>query len=232
MRLLAFDTAQGALSAALLDGDEIRAHRLEMRTRGHAEALMPMLAALMEDAGLGFADLDALAVSIGPGTFTGLRAGLAAARGMALARGLPLVGVTTLEAIAAPVIAAPDEIIAACFDARRDEVYFQLFDAGLNPLSEPEILNLASAREKLEGRKSVVVGTGAKLLGDCAQMRFAEASPQPDALHLARIAQARIARSGPDSFRSSPAPLYLRQPDAKLPGGLSLSDLEPGPESQ
>jgi tRNA threonylcarbamoyladenosine biosynthesis protein TsaB len=230
VRLLAFDTAQGALSAAILDGERVLAHRFEVRTRGHAETLMPLIEAVLAEAALTPADIEALAVTIGPGTFTGLRVGLAAARGLALARALPLVGVTTLEAIAAPVDAEGGEVIAAAFDARRGEIYLQTFDAAHAPLSQPAIVSLDEAPSHLVGRAFVAVGTGAELVAGLLKdrgiaCRLSLAAPQPDALFVARIAAARLAAHGADGFRVAPAPLYLRAPDAKLPGGL---DLVPG----
>ncbi len=230
--LLAFDTAQGALSAAIVSGERVLAHHFELRTRGHAEELMGVIEIVLKAARLSPSDLEALAVTIGPGTFTGLRVGLAAARGMALARALPLVGVTTLEAVAAPVAADEGEIIAAVFDARRDEVYLQAFDAAHNPLSIPMILPLDKAVAHLPGTRIVAVGTGAGLLNERLEAagvtcRLADAHAQPDALTVARLAQAELRAHGPDHFRVAPAPLYLRAPDAKLPGGIDPSGIDP-----
>ena len=222
------------MSAAICAGGEVLAHRFEPRTRGHAEALMPMIEAVLEEARLGMADLGALAVTIGPGTFTGLRVGLAAARGLALARALPLVGVTTLEAIAAAVEARKGEVIAAAFDARREEIYFQLFDESHEPLTEPMLIALEDASSYIPfPRPLVLAGTGAVLLADVLEghgsaSRMAQARPQPDALWIARIAEARMAAHGPDRFRVAPAPLYLRAPDAKLPGGIALAEAGEG----
>lgn len=184
-----------------------------------------MIEAALAEASLTPADLTALAVTVGPGTFTGLRVGLAAARGFALARALPLVGVTTLEAVAAPVTAEEGEVIAAAFDARRGEVYLQVFDARHAPLSEPMIVALGEAVAHIPGSRVVAVGTGAALVAEALARndiacRLSGARPQPDALSIARIARARLAIHGPDRFRIAPAPLYLRAPDAKLPGGL------------
>lgn len=224
--LLAFDTAQGALSAAVVSGEKVLAHHFELRTRGHAEELMGVIAKVLDEAHVTPADLGALAVTVGPGTFTGLRVGLAAARGLALARALPLVGITTLEAVAAPVEAAEREVIAAVFDARRDEVYLQVFDVNHVALTQPMIVPLDEALAHVPGTSVVAVGTGATLLAgriaEAADMscRLADKPTQPDALIVARLAQARLTAHGPDHFRRAPAPLYLRAPDAKLPGGL------------
>ncbi len=225
MILLAFDTAQGALSAAVMDGEGVLASSFEPRTRGHAEALMPLLETVLAEAALSFADLDALAVTVGPGTFTGLRVGLAAARGLALARALPLIGVTTLEAIAEPAGAEADETSIALFDARRDEVYMQAFAPSLAPLTPPLLVPLDEAMAHLPAGKLVLVGTGAPLLAPRLEaagrtFRLSPAKPQPEAQAVARIALARIAAQGLDSFRVAPEPLYIRAPDAKLPGGL------------
>ena len=179
----------------------------------------------MAEAGVTFADLDALAVTVGPGTFTGLRVGLAAARGLALARSLPLVGVTTLEALAAPVRAEPDERIAAAFDAKRGEIYFQAFDANHEALTEPMLVAVEDAADRLADGNVMCVGTGAALLAEAlaskgVQARLSDAPAQPDACSIASIAAARIAAEGAAAFRTAPAPLYLRAPDAKLPGGV------------
>lgn len=186
---------------------------------------MGVIEAVLKEARLSSGDLAALAVTIGPGTFTGLRVGLAAARGLALARALPLVGVTTLEAVAAPVAADAGETIASVFDARRDEIYLQAFDAAHLPLSEPMILPLDEAVAHVPGARVIAVGTGAGLLMEPLEAagiacRLADAAAQPDALVVARLAQAALRAHGPDHFRLAPAPLYLRAPDAKLPGGI------------
>lgn len=225
MPLLAIDTAQGALSVAVVHGEDILACHFELRTRGHAEEVMDLIARMLDEAGLIPADLRALAVTVGPGTFTGLRVGIAAARGFALARALPLVGVTTLEAIAEPVVAGKDEVIVASFDARRDELYLQGFDAAHRPLIEPLLVNVGDAISYLSGARFVLVGTGAELLNEQLTarglaFRLADNPAQPDALTVARIAQTRIAARGGDHFRVAPEPLYLRAPDAKLPGGF------------
>lgn len=189
---------------------------------------MPMLEAVLAEARLGIGDVGALAVTVGPGTFTGLRVGLAAARGIALARALPLVGATTLETIAEPVEANEGEAIAAAFDARRGEIYLQLFDRAHRALSEPMLVALDEAPSHMPGGGVVAVGTGAALLAEALAAqgvvcRLANAALQPDARALARIAARRLAADGAERYRRAPGPLYLRAPDAKLPGGLDLS---------
>jgi len=221
VRILAFDTAQGALSAALLDGQgKALAHHFELRQRGHAEALLPLLDKVLREAVLTARDVTALGVTIGPGTFTGLRAGLAAARGFALAGNLPLIGITTLAAVAEPVALSADETLAVSFDARREEVYFQMFGTGLRALDEPRLLGVKEAAAVLPANKIVLAGTGAPLLQARlapARYRLSEAPAQPDALSVARLALLRLSQADLQSFRSFPSPLYLRAPDAKLP---------------
>jgi tRNA threonylcarbamoyladenosine biosynthesis protein TsaB len=222
--ILAFDTAQGALSVAVLDGDRVLAHYFESRTHKHAEVLMLVIKKVLKQALLTPADLTALAVTIGPGTFMGLRIGLAAAKGLALARTLPLVGVTTLEAIAAPVIAEEDEVIFATFDAKRGDVYLQAFSSCQEPISQPLISNVDDALAHITPPRDrvVLVGTGGILVAEVLEKngiicRLAATKSQPDALSIARIANARLAIHGPHNFLVAPAPLYLRTPDAKRP---------------
>ena len=129
MRVLAIDTALAACSAAVFDaarGEVLASQALEM-VRGHAEALLPLVARVMQEAGIGFVDLQRVAVTTGPGSFTGMRVGISAARAIAVATGLPAVGVTTLEAYAAPHFGGG--AVAVAIDARHAHVYLQVFAA-------------------------------------------------------------------------------------------------------
>src|SRR2546430_11003896 len=123
MRVLAIDTALGACAAAVLDArlGEILASESRPMLRGHAEAIMPLIARVMDAAFVDFALLDRIAVTVGPGSFTGLRVGIAAARGIALAAGKPAIGLSTLSALAAPHVASRSErTIIAAIDARNE----------------------------------------------------------------------------------------------------------------
>ena len=149
MRVLAIDTALEACSAAVLDTEHVAmsVHESLPKLRGHAEALMPMIARVMDRAGLDFAALDRIAVTTGPGSFTGLRVGLAAARGLALATGKPAIGLSTLAAYAAPLVAADGTLpVVAAIDARHDRVYVQVFGPGGRTIVPAR---LASIREAL-----------------------------------------------------------------------------------
>lgn len=219
MKVLALDTALAACSAAVWVDGSVRASRHERIGRGHAEALVPMVEAVRIESGLAYADLDRLAVTVGPGTFTGLRVGLATARGLALASGRPLVGVTTLEAIAAGVPARErrDRAVLAVLDARRGEVYAQAFSPDLTPLAPPRLMTVAAAAG-LTPAPLVLVGTGAELVGDRIrgegrEARRADAADLPDAAVIAALA-ARAPAPAPGAM---PAPLYLRAPDARPP---------------
>jgi tRNA threonylcarbamoyladenosine biosynthesis protein TsaB len=207
--LLAVDTALGACSVAVMAGDIILAHRFQEMARGHAEALAPMVDEAMRYAGVAFAALDRLAVTTGPGTFTGQRVGLAFMRGLRVGLRKPLIGVTTLEAMAA---ATGVDRAAAIHDAKRDEAYLLLREGGaimLAPMVTP--FDDAVARIGAFG-PCALCGTGAVQAGTALGNGFLVTDiRQPDALWVARLA---IARPVPDQ---PPAPLYLRAPDAKLP---------------
>lgn len=229
MKVLAFDTALNACSVAVADGTEILAQVHEKRRRGHAEALLPMIEAQLQKAGIGYEDLNLIAVTVGPGTFTGLRIGLAAARGIAVAAKKPVIGITTLEALAAavPFAATKGRPIIATADARRGEVYIQAFkrlEQGeiITPLTPPTAVKTEQALAALDIGTAILVGSGAPLLKDMANFdnekySILDLSDDPDAVELVHLAVARgLAASG----LPAPAPLYLRAPDAKLPGGI------------
>lgn len=216
MKLLAVDTALGACSCAIVDDARILAHRFEIMDRGHAERLAPMIDEAMRESGLAFADLERLAVTTGPGTFTGQRVGLAFARGLRVALKLPLTGITTLEAMATAAIADTGAAYAAALhDAKRNEVYFELLHedrtlipAAIAPFEEA----LAMISNATQNAKLAIAGTAAEATAT-AYKGEALLTPirQPDALWVARIALTRPATM------EAPNPLYLRPPDAKLP---------------
>ena len=232
MKILAIDTALNACSVAITDGDTPLAFHHEIRSRGHAETLLPLIRSLMSEAKLSFADLDLIAVTVGPGTFTGLRIGLAAARGIALAATKPCVGVTTLESLAASVDArdAQQQIVVPAIDARRQEVYLQSFqytkDAHFpDSVSEPTASLIAEASNHLIKEPLLLLGNGAALLEQSGSLndhtfKIMDQEPNPDARIVAKIAARRASTV---KIGVPPAPLYLRSPDAKLPGGLELT---------
>jgi len=219
MKVLAFDTALGACSAAVVEAGRCIAREQRIQSEGQAEALLPLIERVLAASNSGYGNLDLIAVTVGPGTFTGLRIGLAAARGLRLATGLPVAGVTTLAALAASVSAEVrrDRAILAVIDARRGEVYAQAFGPEFAPLCSPQLLDVAAAACLLPEQPAVLVGSGALLLAPLLGERdvIAEAGLiNPDPVAIAAVAL----RGGPWSAEAPPpVPLYLRAPDARLP---------------
>src|SRR5271165_2907263 len=171
MRILAIDTSCGAASVAVVESGQAEplAVMSKRMARGHADALAPMVEEVMRGLDGGFASLTRIAVATGPGSFTGIRVGLAMARAMAVALAIPVVGVSTLAAFATPLLSSPRPgIIAAAIDARHGSVYFQLFEPSGRPLGP---LRCDTARECVRG-----IGAGPALLaGDAAELVAAEA---------------------------------------------------------
>jgi tRNA threonylcarbamoyladenosine biosynthesis protein TsaB len=218
VKILAVDTALGACSVALVEDGKILAHIFEPMDRGHAERLAPMVDEAMTAARTDFAMLDRLAVTTGPGTFTGQRVGLAFMRGLRLALKRPLTGITTLEAIAAAAMAqAAKSKAAVIHDARREEAYL-LLQQDQTVVLQPAVMPFQEALDRIAGfGPCAVAGTGAGAAAEKLGPAFAlSAVRQPDALWVARLAAQRPAPE------DAPGPLYLRAPDAKLPGGRSI----------
>jgi tRNA threonylcarbamoyladenosine biosynthesis protein TsaB len=217
MLILAIDTALDACAAGVLDTDaaELIAQESQAMKRGHAEALMPLIGRVMKASGVGFAALDRIAVTTGPGSFTGLRVGLSAARGIALASAKPVVGLTTLAAYAAPIVSqnAGRPVISA-IDARHDHVYFQVVSGDGGALILPRVAPIEEALDAARFGAAHLVGNAAKIL---AERWPAEAPPPfevddrpaPDIAWLAWLGAAVTPDIAPAR------PYYLRAPDAK-----------------
>lgn len=215
MNVLAFDCSTSSCSAAVLADDKVLAWRQVAMARGQAEVLLPMIVETLAEAGLTWAEINLIGVTVGPGTFTGLRIGLAAARGMALASGLPLAGVTTCEAVAHATSAAERQgrTLVVAVDGKRADLFIQPFNADLQPLAEADAV-------MPEAVGALVAGPF--LLAGCGAARLAEALPEavlsaacgaPDARVVARLAARRWA----EGRALPPLPLYLRPPDVTLP---------------
>ena len=217
MRVLAIDTALAACSAAVLDTSRggITASETLAMNRGHAEALMPLVARVMDRAELEFADLDRIAVTTGPGSFTGLRVGISASRGIALAAGKPAIGLSTLAGFAAPLIAEDDDSnVIAAIDARHDHVYIQVFGTGGRTLVSPRIATLRDAVRAAVTGPVRVIGSAAGLLATAwpkgvERPVLVDERGAPDIAWIARLGAAAAEGYGP------PRPLYLRAPDAQ-----------------
>lgn len=215
--ILAIDTSMSAASAcvSLGDADELVAIRSLPMERGHAEALMPLVAEVMAAAPGGFAALTRVAVAVGPGSFTGIRVGVAAARGIALATGIPAVGVSTFSAFAAPWIGQQQgQIVACAIDARHGNVYIQAFDASGHVVLSPRLSTPREALRAIGAGSLCLVGSGAALLAAEAQAIGSEAivcgpSAAPDIRQVARLGLIADPASAPAR------PFYLKPPDAK-----------------
>jgi tRNA threonylcarbamoyladenosine biosynthesis protein TsaB len=217
MLILAIDTALDACAAGVLDTDagDLIAQESQAMKRGHAEALMPLIGRVMEQSGLPFSALDRIAATTGPGSFTGLRVGLSAARGIALAASKPVVGVTTLTAYAAPVVSEHGEHpVIAAIDARHDHVYFQVVEGDGTALIAPQVAPITEALAAWRFGPPHLVGNAAKILAErwpahAAPPFKVDAQSAPDIAWVAWLGAA----VNPDT---APArPYYLRAPDAK-----------------
>jgi len=208
MLVLGLDTCLSSCSVAVFDGERVLASAREVMARGHQERLAPMAQAVMAEAGLRFDQLERIGVTVGPGSFTGLRVGIAFAKGLAAALDLPTVGVGALEALAAEA----QGLVFAVVDARRGQVYLQGFEDG-RALMAPDALTAETAAARIAelsmGRPLTLVGSGAALLEGLAPAAQVVPAEGADARHVARLAVTREPRPL--------KPLYLRAPDAKLP---------------
>ncbi|MYZ47423.1 tRNA (adenosine(37)-N6)-threonylcarbamoyltransferase complex dimerization subunit type 1 TsaB [Propylenella binzhouense] len=224
--LLAIDTAGPNCAAALArageDGSaEILARREIRVERGHAEHLFPLVEAVLADAAIGYPDLDRIAVTVGPGSFTGVRVGVAAARGLALALGRPACGIGVLEALLFPLRSAGGTAVAA-LDAKREEVYAAIATQdGLN--LPPCLLDYDGLTKRIEefGAPLILTGSAAPALKTrlAAIGLAAETATAADHADIAAVAGLALAGAG----ISPPRPLYLRPPDAKPQAGKAIA---------
>lgn len=216
MRVLAIDTALGACAAAVLDsaaGAMLASESLGM-LRGHAEAIMPLIARVMDAARCEFTGLDRIAVTVGPGSFTGLRVGISAARGLALAAGKPAIGLSTLSALAAPHVAArADQTIIAAIDARNEQVYFHVFAPNGKTIVSPRLDRVRAAVRSVPVGPTIITGSGAALVA----AHWPSGSPVPHVEEHAAPDIGWVARLGAaaQDEGTAPKPLYLRRPDAR-----------------
>jgi tRNA threonylcarbamoyl adenosine modification protein YeaZ len=220
MNILALDTSMGACSAAVL-----RAHgatsslhaRQEVMARGHAEALMPMVAEVLAEAGIAARELDLIAATEGPGSFTGVRIAIAAARGLALATGAKLYGTDSLTVMAKTALGSglsPNGPFAVAVDARRGMIYLGLYQETGARREGPLLISPDDAVSLLSRDLKRAVGSGALFLAEASAAHGRRIEPalpelQPSAASLAKIALE--ARETVPTLR----PLYLRPPDAR-----------------
>ncbi len=199
----------------------------EARRHGHAEVLVPLTRRVLDEAGLGFADIDVYAVTVGPGGFTGIRIGLAAVTGMALAERRPMLGIDSFTASLATALAdggdaagvVPEGSWLVALDSRRGDLFCRLLGEDLAALGPPAVVAPAALADWLGDRRPVgLTGNAAgAVVAQLGHDRFAAVRPAPavDPARLALLAATRADRAG----AAVPTPLYLREPDARLAAG-------------
>lgn len=236
MTVLAIDTALGRGSVALWRDGTCLARRIEDQPRVLAEKLVPMIETAMAEASITYGDLDRIGVVTGPGTFTGLRIGVAVARGLMLASGTPVWGITSLEALALShqSEAQPGERLIVGQDARRGQLFVQTFDSAPSsspsfpvPVDTPTAIDRETLSSyttaHLETSPIVVIGSGAALADDAAssgdRLHVVHGADQIDVIAVARWVAAQPPRTQDDA---PPRPFYLRAPDAKLPAQAAV----------
>ncbi len=224
MIILALDCALSSCSVSVIKDGELLSEIFEERSRGQAERILPMCQEICQRHSISFDDLEGIAVTRGPGTFTGVRIGLAAAKGLALALHIPIIGVTTLEAVARHSfdVLTGDDMgkIAVAHDARRSEIYWQIFekrDHAIVACTEALAVPLVDIALHFSTAVSVVVGSGTELIKSALpkdiveRLSFPDISPVPRAATVGQIAYEKII-SG--DVIEGLVPLYLRAPDA------------------
>jgi tRNA threonylcarbamoyl adenosine modification protein YeaZ len=217
MRILAIDTALPAVSACVLDSGELEplARESAPMERGHAEALLPLITRVVGAVDGGFGSIDRVAVTVGPGSFTGIRIGLSAAHGIALARKIELVGVSTLAALAAPHILEPfEDVVAAAIDARNGQVFIAAYGPDGRGVLAPRRMSAHEALRALGDGPLRLVGSGAALLEPQARAsgvaaRIVDTAVAPDIAFVARLGLVANPADAPAR------PFYLKAPDAK-----------------
>jgi tRNA threonylcarbamoyladenosine biosynthesis protein TsaB len=230
-RILAIDTTGPACSVAVtLDKAVLYQSSVAMQ-RGHAEALLPMVQEALRETGKSFSDLDAIAVTTGPGAFTGIRIGLAAARGIALAADIPAIGISVFQAYAEAAEAnrADDrnEPLWVLIDSKRGDLFVQRFTDGVSENGLPEIMDPEALIASCPEGGVRLTGSGLALLkpqitetnGKSATAIHLEDLGPPDVIAVAACAERLFvaAMAGEHTALPSPSPLYLRAPEAKLP---------------
>lgn len=211
--ILVIDTSGPVCAAGIYDAgaNVLVASKSEMLGKGHAERLIPMIDEVLREAGRALKDMTRIGVTTGPGSFTGIRVGVAAARGFALSLGIPAIGVTTLQVVAEQVIEiVPPAPVAALIDAGRDEIFGQVFLPDGEPVTEPEAYGYDGMRAVVARFGAIAAGSGVSALDG----RPREIDPYP----LDRIG--RIAARLPDD--TSASPVYIRGAGAKPQTGFAI----------
>jgi tRNA threonylcarbamoyladenosine biosynthesis protein TsaB len=236
MRALAIDTSTETAGVALCDGALCVARtpvdrdpQASSQPSLHGERLLGLVEGIMQKAGWNKRDLELVACCIGPGSFTGVRVGVATAKGIALALALPIVGVGSLEAMAYAyltqvAVVDPDEAVVALLDARKEEVFWAAYASNGALLAGPAHVaakQIAEIAARVSRRKIVYVGEIAgRLALEGARIVTTTETDRPDPVMLARVAISSLTRRGPDDLDAL-EPAYVRPPDITLPGASS-----------
>lgn len=217
MIVLALDTAGVDCAAAIYDSgrNTMLGEASDMIGKGHAEHLMGIVDRALDQAGVALSDIDRLAVTIGPGSFTGIRVGVAAARGFALSLDIPAVGITTLEVMAAAQREkTPGRAVLAAMDAKREEIYLQSFAADGAALDEARAVSIAEAQAFAADFDGEITGSATPILKPDATGEYANSFPISIVARLGATANPNTGK---------PKPLYLRGPDAKPQAGYAIA---------
>ena len=213
MLTLALDTANDRIAVALA-GEGRAVARAEAISRGHAERMFPLIDEVLATADTGIDHVSRIAVNVGPGSFTGIRIAVAAARGLGLALGIPVVGIDALHLIAASLDEPADGPILSAVDARRGEVYAALYGPKGDVLEPPFAADAETVLARIGDRASVLAGSGAAILAHQAAISGRRVPPVDVMTATDPLALARLG-SLADPAIALPRPLYLRAPDAK-----------------
>lgn len=226
MWLLSIDTATRISGLALHQGENLVAESFLHTAKTHSERLMPMILQILQNAGISFAELDAVAVAEGPGSFTGLRIGMATAKGIAQVRSIPLLGINTLDALAQCALGF-DGLVAPILDARKNEVYTALYRSNAQSVGltgdyravepailarelkdmETRVLFLGDAVQAYRGLILDILGPQAVFLPDRLSL--------PRASHVGALAAQRLARGEADDLYEL-KPFYIRKSEAEV----------------
>ncbi|HEX2509179.1 MAG TPA: tRNA (adenosine(37)-N6)-threonylcarbamoyltransferase complex dimerization subunit type 1 TsaB [Microvirga sp.] len=225
MRVLAVDTAQSACAACVIQAGEAEPLARESlpMDRGHAEALLPLVDRVVSAVDGGFESLDRVAVTIGPGSYTGLRIGIAAARAIGLAAGVPVVGVATLSAFLAPLMSGETRgLMGAAVDAKHGQIYVQVVAPGGRTIIAPSLMGVRDTVRLMGSGPVQLTGSAAPMLASEAWTQGIEAvvvdAPiAPDIAWVARLGAMA------DPAQALPKPLYLRGPDARPQEGVRIA---------
>ena len=223
MTFLALDCAQRLCAAALYDAGrgEVLARRDPEIGRGHAELLPGLVGEVLAEAGLSHSDIDRIAVTIGPGSFAGIRVGVAFARGLGLALKVPVVGVSGLYAMAAPLARQSGANVMATIDAKRERIWTIIVAPDGTILADPAELTAAEAAELAGHVRASVAGDATPLvLAEDGALATLESGPFADIAEVARIG------AGLDPTDHPAEPAYLRAPDAKPQTGFAVERMK------